>query len=70
VDRLTPAEVADYLGRRGIYVWDGHYYAVAAMQHLGVLDSGGLVRVGFVHYSTADEVDRVLTCLEAVSSGG
>jgi cysteine desulfurase family protein (TIGR01976 family) len=69
VEGSSPAEVAEYLGRRGIYVWDGHYYAVEAMKHLGVLDSGGLVRIGFVHYSTADEVDRVLTSLEALSGG-
>jgi cysteine desulfurase family protein (TIGR01976 family) len=64
VDGLSPSTVASHLGRRGIYVWDGHYYAVSAMRHLGVLDDGGLVRIGFVHYNTPGEVDRVLTALE------
>lgn len=63
----TPAEVADYLGRRGIFVWDGHYYAVAVMARLGLLDKGGLVRIGFVHYNTAEEVDRVLAALGEIS---
>jgi cysteine desulfurase family protein (TIGR01976 family) len=66
-DGISPAEAAAELGKRGIYVWDGHYYAVEAMRHLGVLDSGGLVRIGFVHYSTADEVDRVLAELERLT---
>jgi selenocysteine lyase/cysteine desulfurase len=58
-----PAEVATRLGEQGIFVWDGHYYAVAVMERLGLLEQGGLVRIGFVHYNTAAEVDRVLDAL-------
>jgi cysteine desulfurase family protein (TIGR01976 family) len=59
----SPREVAEALGRQGIFVWDGHYYAVAVMERLGLLDQGGLVRIGFVHYNTFEEVDRVLEAL-------
>jgi selenocysteine lyase/cysteine desulfurase len=52
--------VATALGEQGIYVWHGHYYALAVMERLGLLESGGLVRIGFVHYNTKDEVDQVL----------
>lgn len=55
--------VAAYLGEHGIYVWHGHYYALAVMERLGLLESGGLVRIGFVHYNTREEVDRVLELL-------
>jgi cysteine desulfurase family protein (TIGR01976 family) len=54
-------EAAAELAGSGIYVWSGHYYAVNAMNRLGVAE--GLVRVGFVHYNTAEEVDRVLEVL-------
>ncbi len=47
----------------GLYVWSGHYYAVNVMDRLGRTGSGGLIRVGFVHYNTATEVDRVLDVL-------
>src|SRR5690606_3692620 len=50
-------EVAAALGRQGIFVWSGHYYAVAVMERLGLLEQGGLVRIGFVHYNTPAEVD-------------
>jgi cysteine desulfurase family protein (TIGR01976 family) len=63
LDEYTPAEVAARLGEQGIFVWDGHYYAIAVMERLGLLDKGGLVRIGFVHYNTADEVDQVLAAL-------
>jgi selenocysteine lyase/cysteine desulfurase len=54
----SPTEVAAHLGERGIFVWDGDYYAVEVMRALGLED--GAVRVGFVHYNTAEEVDRLL----------
>lgn len=62
----TPAEVAARLGEQGFFVWDGHYYAVAVMERLGLLDKGGLVRIGFVHYNTLAEVDRVLEALALI----
>jgi len=58
VDGRSPTEVAEHLGERGIFVWDGNYYALEVMKRLG-LDEGA-VRVGIVHYNTADEVDRLL----------
>jgi cysteine desulfurase family protein (TIGR01976 family) len=54
----SPEEVAAALGERGIFVWHGDYYAVEVMRRLGLPD--GAVRVGIVHYNTADEVDRLL----------
>ena len=59
----TPREVAQYLGDQGIFVWDGHYYAVAVMDKLSKMDSGGLVRIGFAHYNTVDEVQRLVSAL-------
>lgn len=66
IDGHRAGEVAANLGRSGIYVWSGHYYAVNAIERLGVADAGGLVRIGFVHYNTMEEVDRVLEALAAL----
>ena len=63
VDDQDPLKTATELARRGIYVWDGHYYAITVMERLGLLDSGGAVRIGFCHYHSADDVDRVLDAL-------
>ncbi len=59
----TPESLAVRLGEQGFFVWHGHYYAVEVMRRLGVLDSGGLVRIGFVHYNTVQEIDRLLDTL-------
>jgi selenocysteine lyase/cysteine desulfurase len=58
VEGRSPHEVATQLGERGIAVWHGNYYAVEVMERLGLAE--GAVRVGIVHYNTADEVDRLL----------
>ncbi|HEY2547808.1 MAG TPA: cysteine desulfurase-like protein [Candidatus Acidoferrum sp.] len=58
-----PAEVAGFLGDRGIFTWDGNYYALNLTERLGVESNGGLLRIGLVHYNTAEEVDRLLAAL-------
>jgi selenocysteine lyase/cysteine desulfurase len=60
LDGFSPRNLAERLADRGIFVWDGHYYAVAVMERLGLLKKGGLVRIGFVHYNTPAEVDRLI----------
>jgi cysteine desulfurase family protein (TIGR01976 family) len=60
VQGLAAAEAAARLGERGFAVWHGNYYALEVMKRLGLEDDGGAVRVGFVHYHTPDEVDRLL----------
>ena len=62
---LEPRAVAERLAERDIAVWDGDYYAVEVMKRLGL--EHGAVRAGFVHYNTADEVDRLLEALAALA---
>lgn len=63
VDGHPPVEVASHLAARDIHVWHGHYYAVEPMRALGLLEHGGAVRIGFVHYHGPGDVDRVLEAL-------
>jgi selenocysteine lyase/cysteine desulfurase len=58
-----PIETSRALADRGIFTWDGHYYAIEVFERLGLLDSGGAVRIGFCHYHMHDEVDRVVEAL-------
>lgn len=53
-----PRRLAQALGQAGIYVWDGNYYALAVTERLGLEDSGGMVRIGPVHYNTLAEIQR------------
>lgn len=66
VDGLTPASIAGALAEAGISVWDGHNYGIEPVRRLGLLESGGVVRVGLAQYNTAAEVDRFLDRLAAI----
>lgn len=66
IEGITPDDVATRLGDLGCFVWAGNYYAYEVMQRLDRSEDG-LVRVGFVHYNTIAEIDRVLAEIEALS---
>jgi cysteine desulfurase family protein (TIGR01976 family) len=64
VEGVSPGDVAEKLSAIGIFVWSGDFYAVDLIERLGLKEKGGVVRIGFVHYNTFEEVDRVLEALE------
>ena len=64
----TPTDAATFLGERGIFTWDGNFYALNLTERLGVEKLGGVLRVGLVHYNTVDEVDRLLIGLRDFST--
>ena len=66
---LHPRKVAELLGERGIYVWDGHYYAINVTERLGLEDSGGMVRVGATHYNTIEEIRKLGEALKEIVEG-
>jgi cysteine desulfurase family protein (TIGR01976 family) len=63
VEGEPPRRTAERLGELGLYVWDGDYYALEPMRALGLADSGGAMRAGFLHYTSEAEVDRLLDAL-------
>jgi len=59
----TADQVAKYLGSRGLFVWGGHFYAIRLVEKLGLLERGGLVRVGIAPYNSGMELDRLIEAL-------
>lgn len=66
---MPPSQVAEKLNERGIYVWDGNYYAINVTERLGLEATGGMVRVGAVHYNTLAEVEKLKEALLEISAG-
>ena len=66
-DGHSPRELAAALGERGIFTWDGNYYALNLMERLGLEEHGGALRIGLAHYNTAGEVDRLLAALREIT---
>ena len=63
-----PRKVAELLADKGLYVWDGNYYALAVTERLGLEDKGGMIRVGSVHYNTPQEIERLKTALQQIAA--
>ena len=64
--RVAPADIAQGLADDNIFVWSGHNYAVEVARSLDILESGGAVRIGPVHYNSLDEVDETLALLAKI----
>jgi cysteine desulfurase family protein (TIGR01976 family) len=62
-----PRDIAARLGEQNIFVWDGHYYAVAVVERLGLMEKGGMVRVGAAHYNTVDEIDKLVEAVKSLA---
>jgi cysteine desulfurase family protein (TIGR01976 family) len=65
LDGVSPNKLAIHLNDRGIFVWDGDFYAVEIINNvLGLGKSGGLVRIGFAPYNLENDVDRVIAAVK------
>lgn len=62
----TPQQLAEALAKENVFAWDGNCYALSLSEALGVEESGGLLRLGLVHYNTLDEIDTCLRVIERV----
>lgn len=67
LENVTPSEAAAHLAGRGICAWSGNFYALSVTERLGIEERGGLLRLGLVHYNTAEEVERVLRELASIT---
>ena len=65
-ERHSPDDIARELAAANIFAWSGHNYAVEVARALGVLESGGVVRIGPVHYNSASEIDVTLEVLQKI----
>jgi cysteine desulfurase family protein (TIGR01976 family) len=66
IEGHTPLELATELGERGIFTWDGNYYALNVTEQLDIERLGGFLRIGLVHYNTMEEVERLLAAMREI----
>jgi selenocysteine lyase/cysteine desulfurase len=68
IEDQDPKMIAEFLAKRGIFTWDGNYYALNLTERLQVEQKGGMLRIGLVHYNTLEEVERLLGALREFAS--
>ena len=59
-----PEALARSLAENNIFLWSGHNYALEPINRMGLMETGGVLRIGMAHYNTAEEVDTLLEKLE------
>ncbi|MDO6500966.1 cysteine desulfurase-like protein [Photobacterium sanguinicancri] len=57
IEGVAPADVAGHLAKDNMCVWNGHFYALGLIEQLGLLQQGGVIRIGMMHYNTKQEID-------------
>jgi cysteine desulfurase family protein (TIGR01976 family) len=67
-ERLASPAIARELARQGIFVWSGHNFALETVRSLGINEDEGVVRIGLVHYNTAEEIDAAVAAVDAAIS--
>ena len=67
LDGWTPEELSTALGERGLFTYPGNYYALGVMTALGLEESGGAVRAGYLHYTTSEEADRLCDAVASLA---
>lgn len=64
---LRPSEVCTRLAERNVFAWDGHFYAIRSTEVLGLLEKGGVTRLGISAYTTSEEVEQVIAAFAAIT---
>lgn len=69
IDGIEPAEACRELGEKGICVWDGHFYAIRAVEVLGLFEKGGLIRAGISLYNSEEDIKRLINGVKEIIKG-
>jgi selenocysteine lyase/cysteine desulfurase len=56
--------IVETVDRHRVGIRFGDFYARRLIEHLGLAEQDGVVRVSMVHYNTLDEVDRLIAALD------
>ena len=62
----SPNEVCKILASYNICAWDGHFYALKAIQDLDLEKIGGVTRLGVSLYNTEEEIDRTIEIISKI----
>lgn len=64
--KFSAAEICRHLNKQNIFAWDGHFYAIRAIERLGLLEKGGVTRIGMAAYNLPEEVDKTIAALKSL----
>ena len=56
----TPQQVCAHLATKNICAWDGNFYAIRVIEILGLMERGGVTRLGISVYNTSEDIESTL----------
>lgn len=62
----NPKYICDQLAKKNICGWNGHFYAVKAIQILGLEKIGGVTRLGVSVYNTEKEIRKTVDIISKI----
>ena len=62
----SPNEICKILASENICAWDGHFYALKAIQDLDLEKIGGVTRLGVSLYNIEEEIDRTIEIISKI----
>ena len=63
----TPQQVCAHLATKNICAWDGNFYAIRAIEILGLMERGGVTRIGISVYNSSEDIDATLNQLKSLT---
>jgi cysteine desulfurase family protein (TIGR01976 family) len=58
--------ICTVLAEQGISAWNGHFYAIRAMEVLGLQEKGGVTRIGLSMYNNLADIERLIEVLKKI----
>ena len=65
IEGIHMRKLGEFLGDRGLFVWDGDFYAIETINNvLKLEETGGVLRIGLAPYTVQSEIDRVFEAMD------
>jgi len=64
--KAHPDYICTVLAEQGISAWNGHFYALKAMEIMGLQEKGGVTRIGLSMYNTRTDLERLIEVLKKI----
>jgi selenocysteine lyase/cysteine desulfurase len=68
LEGYNPLEVCEFLSTKAICAWDGHFYAQRAIEKLGLMEQGGVTRLGINMYTSLEEAEYTIDCVKLLAT--
>lgn len=65
-ESISAENLSQRLAKQDVFTWAGNFYALPLTEALG-MEPAGMLRIGFLHYNTLEEVNRVIDALKTVA---